>query len=215
MKEKLKLIGIIALVAVIGLAMTACGGDPCLEGHEWGDWDTDGESSIRQCAACGEEEYCYHENYGNWTKVGTTTAANRTCPVCSKVETLAKHHFYGSWKHTTDSGQIQTIVISANSFELTTTAGASNYYRYTGTNLIWTAVAFDQAAATDTVTNAAINSATFPVGFALTGGSTAAEGTWGANTGPAWAYMKTTGDAIVVRLTSALVSRTYTFTPAQ
>jgi len=215
MKEKLKLIGIIAIIAVIGLAMAACGDDePC--DHQWGEWDVPSDSiSFRECTICGEKDYCYCDHYGDWVASGNT--ASRNCTTCERAEGLTKEHFYGTWKHTTGSGETQTIVISENDFYLTTTQGAvnANYYRYTGTNLTWTPHIFDKPATTDSVTNEPISSTTFPVGFGLGGGTGTAAGTWAANAGgSAWVYMKTTGDAIVIRITDALITRTYTFTLA-
>jgi len=214
MKEKLKLIGIIAIIAVIGLAMAACGDEePC--DHQWGEWDITDDISFRECTICKEKESCFCDHLSDWIPSGST--ASRNCTICErKVDDLDKSHFYGIWKHSTGApnNNIHTIEINPNDFHLTSTAGTEHFYRYTGANLTWTQAASTIAADTkDTATKEAINSDLFPVGFALTGGATTAGGDfWGANTGPAWVYMKTSGDAIVVRLTHDLVTRIFTLT---
>ena len=222
MKRKLNLIGIIVIAAITGFAVTACGGDPCETGHDYDEWNTSANPSERKCKNCDDTEYCYcydpsdphydRSNFSAWAQVGNTAASTRNCYTCGKEQTLSKEHFYGTWKHITETDNVQQIVISANEFHLTYPASPTvNYYKYTGTNLTWTAN-INTRSGKDTKTNEEISPALFPVGFALTGGTTTAGGNWGANTGACWVYMKTSGDAIIVRLTEALVTRIFTFT---
>jgi len=205
-KNSLKLLGFIAIIAVIGLGMAGC--DPLVEDcpdteHVWGSWDTSETPSVRICTVCEKEEKCYCDNIGNWTRIGTTNEAEGKCSTCQRTEKLAKKHFIGKWVNSTNN---QTIEISSDgAFRISNTAGAF----WTTTGITW---------ASDTTTA----KTGFVVGFSISGtAGGSASNPWVDNTaGTAGVYINSAGDKIIVRLTTAFLGMTdaantpreYTFT---
>ena len=111
MKEKFKIVGIIALAAIFALSFVSCDldDDPCKDGHTFGDWEFDGDKS-----------------------------ATRECTECGEIEDLTKEHFYGDWKITIESGSTHTVALSAGQFKLSTTNGTDHF---TIASAVWAAEA--------------------------------------------------------------------------
>ena len=100
MKEKFKIVGIIALAAIFALSFVSCDldDDPCKDGHTFGNWELVGE--------------------------GDALAIEKECSECGEVEELTKAGLAGDWK----SGDSQTVTISANGdFMITNAAGNANW----------------------------------------------------------------------------------------
>ena len=101
MKEKFKIVGIIALAAIFALSFMSCDEpveDPCEDGHDWDVWVVEGETSAkRMCLECGEEE------------------------------TLAPKHFEGSWKATL-TNSTQTVTLSASEFKIVSSVAAADSF---------------------------------------------------------------------------------------
>ena len=105
MKEKLRILGIIAIIAVVGLAFVACDdGADC--DHVWGEWIEDKAATLsaegerhRICEECDETEY---EDIPKWEALFGTT-----------------------WNNT-NTGAGQHLRITANKFEINVTKPATN-----------------------------------------------------------------------------------------
>ena len=78
--KKMKILGLIALVMVVGFAMVACDDTEGCD-HEWGDWEVinatlalEGERSrVCEVEGCGEEDF---EKIPRWTALFNTTWRN-------------------------------------------------------------------------------------------------------------------------------------------
>ena len=215
MKEKLKIIGIIALAAVMGLAMTACGDllsdDPCTNGdHNWGNWVGIAYGSYKECkeTGCNGTEYCFceddpSEGYTNWVPTGTT--ANRQCLNCNKNYGLREKHFYGKWTATL-TNSTHTVELRESLFKISSSIVSGD--SFTLSSALWTAEANGSSHAA--------SKASYPVGYAITGTSATTGTIFSGNTN-AGVYMKPDGSAIVIRLTgvhmpaNGQAAREYTF----
>jgi len=101
--KRMKMLGIVALAAMVVFGMTACGEDLCVDGHTW----------------------------GNWTQVDGTAAGERECTVCGEKEPLTKEHFEGKWVTSTNSNTIE-ISASGDLKVYNASTVATNYWTLTG-----------------------------------------------------------------------------------
>jgi len=69
--KRMKMLGIVALAAMVVFGMTACGEDLCVDGHTWDAWDIVDGKIVRTCSVCAElEEFTKDNLIGDYT--GTT-----------------------------------------------------------------------------------------------------------------------------------------------
>jgi len=176
MKEKFKIIGIIALAAIFALSMISCdepAWDCEVDGHDFDAWVTVTEPSVGNAGIVdGKKE--------------------RICKECSEDESEVipgTTLFVGKWA---EGGFV--VEISANGdFSLTRTSDSANW---TLKGASWTKQA--------TTTLHTATATAFPFGYALANGTVggSAGNPWAANTvGTAGVYINSTKDKIIVRLT--------------
>ena len=113
MKEKFKIVGIIALAAIFALSFVSCDldDDPCKDGHTFGDWQADGDLGFRACSECDE------------------------------TEDLTIEHFYGEWEYTpvANAGTTnpQVVRINAAAFKVfQKNAESSNFFQLASPNYV-------------------------------------------------------------------------------
>jgi hypothetical protein len=106
----LRLLGIIALAAVIGFSTTSCSIIPDDDGghtHSWSVWKTNATQHWKECD-CGEE-------YGRASHTGTP------CSVCGFTTASVNLSLDGVWRHVsnTDPNNYEEVTISGNTGVLT------------------------------------------------------------------------------------------------
>jgi len=176
MKEKFKIVGIIALAAIFALSFVSCDleTDPCEDGHTW----------------------------GNFAQIGETAEADRACTECGETELLAMKHFEGKWVTTTNSNTIE-ISATGNLKVYNETSATTN--NWTLTNATWAAEASQYSSISNYNTIKTNYPVGFRLTGGTVGGTTTnnwSENT----TGTASVYINATGDKIVVRLTDAYLT---------
>jgi hypothetical protein len=138
MKNTIKLLGIAAIIAVIGFSFAACGnGTTDTHTHTWGAWQSNAAQHWKECD-CGEE-------YGRASHTGTP------CSVCGFITASVNLSLDGVWQ--LSGGTIVSISGSTGVFtQISTTAlwqdaiskgyvkvGDQNYRNLTKTgDLTWT-----------------------------------------------------------------------------
>jgi len=140
MKNKMTILGIIALTAIIGFSMTAC---PEVCDHDW-QWEI---TTYPTAIANGEE--------------------TRTCSLCEEVETQPitpsdfKSFFMGSWINTigntsSPSTNYAPYVVTVTETEITRVDKDGDFIKYT--NVQWQSVTANNVSTT-----------TYPTGYTFTG----------------------------------------------
>jgi len=133
MKERIKLFGIIAIIAIIGLSMTACG-EECE--HEWEVTKAAylGEAGEESCDACGETQEIaalgQSAFYGKWTTAPWTVEIDAGKLEITNTGQTDKFVFtITEWGNIIENGRTSTVGPAATykkGYKLTGTSTALN-----------------------------------------------------------------------------------------